>query len=123
MAQEPPEPPESPERPEVYPDPPNSKEVADLRAQLRSGRAELDDDITGRGGRLNRSVGKRAKDLGAYTLIPSLMLAGPFVGYIVGRFAERFFEIEPWGAVVGMLAGMIAAFREVILLLKRKQDE
>ena len=114
---------EPPKNDEIYPNPPDLQQVDALRTRLRAERAEMNEDITSPQGRMNRSVGKRAKDLGAYTLIPSLMMAGPFVGYAMGRFAERYIEIEPWGAVVGMLVGMAAAFREVFLLLKRKQEK
>jgi len=114
---------EPPKIPDSYPEPPSLKAVDDLRSRLRVERSEMEEDITSPRGRLNHSVGKRAKDLGSYTLIPSLMLAGPFVGYALGRLAERYFTIEPWGAVVGMLVGMVAAFREVFLLLKRKQEK
>jgi len=113
----------SPKSDEIYPNPPDSQEVDALRARLRAERADMNEDITSPHGRMNRSVGKRAKDLGAYTLIPSLMLAGPFVGYGLGKLVERYVSVEPWGAVVGMLVGMAAAFREVFLLLKRKQEK
>ncbi len=112
-----------PERPDSLPQPPDLKAVDELRVRLRAEQLESQEGITSPRGRLNRSVGKRARDLGAYTLIPSLMMAGPFVGYALGRLAEKYLDIEPWGAVGGMLVGVVASFREVFLLLQRKQKK
>ncbi len=107
---------------EVYPDAPDLKRVHELRSRLRADKADMDASGTGPDSRLNRKVGKTAKDIGTYTLIPSLMVAGPVVGYFLGRLVEKFASIEPWGAVGGMLLGVVAGFREVILLLKRKSE-
>ena len=107
---------------EIYPEPPDLKRVHELRARLRRDKAETDSTGTGPDSRLNRKVGKTAKDIGTYTLIPSLMVAGPVVGYFLGRLVEKYVSIEPWGAVTGMLVGVGAGFREVFLILKRKSD-
>lgn len=105
---------------EVYPEAPDLKRVRELRDRMRTDKAEMDASGTGPDSRLNRKVGKTAKDIGTYTLIPSLMVAGPVVGYFLGRLVEKYAAIEPWGAVCGMLLGVVAAFRQVFLLLKRK---
>ena len=59
------------------------------------------------------------------TLIPMLMLAGPAVGYVLGLLVQNRWGGEPWGAVIGMLLGLVAGFRQVFLLLARfgKTDE
>ena len=108
---------------EAYPKAPDLKRVHELRSRLRADKADMDASGTGPDSRLNRKVGKTAKDIGTYTLIPSLMVAGPVVGYFLGRLVEKYVSIEPWGAVVGMLLGVVAAFREVFLLLKRKSEK
>ncbi len=108
------------EKEDLYPRSPDLKRVDDLRARLRADKAESDAGDTGPVGRLNRKAGKTAKDIGTYTLIPSLMVAGPVVGYFMGRGVEKYLGGEPWGAVVGMLLGVVAAFREVFLLMKKK---
>ncbi|MCB1183997.1 AtpZ/AtpI family protein [bacterium] len=109
------------DRPEpfhAYPESPDLGRVDDLRRRMREGRS---DDL--KQSRVTRKVGKSARDLGAYTLIPSLMIAGPVVGFLVGRGVEKLWGGEPWGAVGGLLLGVVAAFREVFLLLKRKQEQ
>jgi len=108
---------------DLYPKTPDIKRVDDLRARLRADKAESDAGGSGPVSRLNRRAGKTAKDIGTYTLIPSLMVAGPVVGYFVGRGVEKYLGGEPWGAVIGMLLGVVASFREVFLLLKRKSEE
>lgn len=108
---------------EVYPEAPDLKRVHELRDRMRTDKAEMDASGTGPDSRLNRKLGKTAKDIGTYTLIPSLMVAGPVVGFFLGRLVEKFAAIEPWGAVGGMLLGVVAAFRQVFLLLKRKSEQ
>lgn len=108
------------EKDDIYPSIPDLKRVDDLRARLRSDKAESN---AGNESRLNRKVSKSAKDIGTYTLIPSLMVAGPVVGYFVGRGIEKYVGGEPWGAVIGMLFGVVAAFRQVFLLLARKSEK
>ncbi len=108
---------------EQYPKTPDLKRVKELRARLRSDKAKTDARGGGPDGSLNRKVGKSAKDIGTYTLIPSLMIAGPIVGYFLGRGAENLVGGEPWGAVGGMLLGVVAAFRQVFLLLQRMSDK
>lgn len=105
---------------ERYPRAPDLKRVNVLRERLRRDNAERDTDDAPAASGLGRRFGKTAQDIGAYTMIPSLMIAGPVVGYLLGRGFEKLFGGEPWGAVVGMLLGVVAAFREVFLLLQRK---
>ena len=100
---------------EPYPDPPDGKRVADLRARMAAERGERT-----KRSRVTEKVASSARDLGAYTLIPALMIAGPVVGYLLGRGVEKLWGGEPWGAVCGMLLGVVAGFRETFLLLKRK---
>ena len=108
------------EKDDLYPSLPDIKRVDDLRARLRSDKAS---SKAGQESGLNRKVSKSAKDIGTYTLIPSLMVAGPVVGYFLGRGIEKYIGGEPWGAVVGMLFGIVAAFRQVFLLLAKKSEK
>lgn len=112
--------PDEKDEPNAFPEAPDLKRVRDLRARLQAEKREVGQD---RDRRLTGKVGNAARDLGTYTLIPSLMIAGPVVGYVLGRLVEKWLGGAPWGAVGGMLLGVVAAFREVILLLKRKSGK
>lgn len=107
----------------LYPEAPDLKRVHEMRARLRVEKSARDADRSRSDSRLGRKYGKVAKDLGTYTLIPSLMIAGPIVGYILGHAVEKKIGGEPWGAVIGMLLGVAAAFREVFRLLRRKRPQ
>ena len=106
--------------PEGVPQPPDMARVRDLRERIkedradRSGRPRIDPD---------NETGKQARDIGTYTIIPMMMVAGPLVGYLLGKGWENFFGGEPWPAVVGMLVGTVAAFRQVFLMLARKDRQ
>ncbi len=106
-------------QPEI-PEPPDMERVRELRGRLRSDKAEANIAGNGPKSRFAGKSGKAARDLGTYTLIPSLMIAGPVVGYVLGRLVEKNFGGEPWGAVGGMLLGLVAGFRQVFILVAKK---
>ncbi len=101
------------------PDPPDMAKVRDLRERMEKEKA-------GRSRGLGRGTptGKQGRDIGTYTIIPMMMLAGPLVGYLLGKGLENLFGGEPWPGVAGMLFGLVAAFRQIFLLLadRAKRD-
>jgi len=108
------------------PEPPDLARVEELRRRLRKDRR------AGGGGpggfpvpgiRSPEEAGRRARDIGAYTIIPMMMLAGPAIGYLLGLGAERMFGGKPWLSLAGMLWGLFAAFRQIYLLLKRREGD
>ena len=105
--------------PDGVPEPPDLGKVHDLRERMkeeRSGRAGP------RGYGSDRA--KQARDIGAYTIIPMMMVAGPVVGYLLGKGWENLFGGEPWPGVIGLLVGLVAAFRQIfILLAERSRDD
>jgi F0F1-type ATP synthase assembly protein I len=109
--------------PPGVPEPPDMSKVRDLRQKMEQDLADR------RGSRRGRGVptGKQGRDIGTYTIIPMMMLAGPLVGYLLGKGLENIFGGEPWPGVAGMLFGLVAAFRQIFLLLadraKRDQGE
>jgi ATP synthase protein I len=73
--------------------------------------------------RFDEKVGKQMRDIGSYTLIPSMMLAGPAVGYGLGWLLEKQFGGAPYVSVVGILLGLAAGFQQIILLLRKKTEK
>ena len=119
--------PDSGDTPEILPpgvpEPPDLSKVRDLRERMEKDKAERRGSGRGRG----TPTGKQGRDIGTYTIIPMMMLAGPLVGYLLGKGLENIFGGEPWPGVAGMLFGLVAAFRQIFLLLadraKRDQGE
>ena len=103
--------------PPGVPEPPDMAKVNELRERIDKDRSARRG--TGRGV-LKKDSGKQARDIGTYTIIPMMMIAGPLVGYLLGKGVENIFGGEPWPGVVGMLFGMVAAFRQVFLLLAER---
>ena len=109
--------------PDGVPEPPDLEKVRDLRARLRQDQKE-----SGRGEvrplrRVDEKKARQARDIGTYTIIPMMMVAGPAIGYLLGLFLQKSFGGEPWFVVGGALFGLVAAFRQIYLLLSRRADE
>lgn len=108
------------------PEPPDPARVAELRRRLRRDKRERglgSPGITLPGLGEPGEAGRRARDIGAYTIIPMMMFVGPAIGYLLGLGAERVFGGKPWPSLAGMLWGLVAAFRQIYLLLRRRTDE
>lgn len=104
--------------PHRMPIPPDPARVHAQRARMeqeRKARSQNQGRAAGRSG----DAARRARDIGTYTLIPMLMLAGPAVGYVLGLLVQKYWGGEPWAVVVGLLVGLVAGFRQVFLLLAR----
>ncbi len=108
--------PETPaeELPLGVPEPPDMNKVRDLRRRMTKNRSRR------RRKAPSNDRGQQARDIGTYTIIPMMMVAGPLVGYLMGKGLENIFGGQPWPSVVGMLFGLVAAFRQIFLLLARK---
>lgn len=62
---------------------------------------------------------KQYRDIGIYTAIPMMMVVGPVLGYFLGRLAEKKWGHEPYFSGGGALVGLLAAARQVWLILQR----
>ena len=105
--------------PEGVPEPPDLSKVHDLRARMKEERS------AGRGGPrgYDSDKGKQARDIGLYTVIPMMMVAGPLIGYLLGKGWENMFGGEPWPGVIGLLVGLVAAFRQIFILLAERSRQ
>lgn len=104
-----------------YPEPPDPRRIQEIRRKLDGDLARRRAERAREGRRFGGPVrGKQVVDIGTYTLIPMLLLAGPAVGYGLGRLAEHWWGGSPWGVVIGVLFGLVAAFRQVYLILAGK---
>lgn len=70
-------------------------------------------------GKWDARRGKQLRDIGTYTAIPMMMVVGPAMGYYLGRLAERKWGHDPWLSTGGAVFGLVAAARQIWLLLKR----
>lgn len=105
--------------PPGVPEPPDMSKVRDLRERMKEDRADGSAGPRGYGS----DKAKQARDIGAYTIIPMMMVAGPVVGYLLGKGWENLFGGEPWPGVVGLLVGLVAAFRQIFILLAERSRE
>ena len=60
---------------------------------------------------------------GLLLAIPSLLIAGPLVGVVLGKWGDRHLHTDPWLTIAGIVLGFVAAGRETYLIIRRVQDE
>ncbi len=59
------------------------------------------------------------REVGMYTTIPGLLLAGPAVGYWLGTHAQHRWGYEPWFVLGGVAFGLAAAIRQIVKIIRR----
>ena len=64
--------------------------------------------------------GRQLRDVGTYTAIPMMLIAGPALGYFLGSLAADRWGHEPTFEAGGALLGLMASARQIWLLLSRK---
>ena len=62
---------------------------------------------------------ERFRHFSLLTAIPTVMVAGPIVGYGIGYFFDRWFSTDPWGMVFFSLMGIVSGARETVRLIRR----
>lgn len=109
--------------PAGFPERPDQRKVDALRARLRRDRATRPDPHrTPLDKRLGKDSGRSMRDLGTYTVIPTMMVVGPVLGYLAGHWLEGRFGGAPWWGVGGVLFGLAAAVLQIVYMLKRRTD-
>lgn len=107
--------------PEGFPERPDQAKLEALRTRLRTDQAARPDPHRTRlHDRLGKDGGRAARDIGNYTLIPMMMVVGPVMGYLVGHWVENRFGGEPWFGVGGVVFGLAAAVRQIVIMLGAK---
>ena len=68
---------------------------------------------------------KKDNDLRQYSLlaaVPTILIAGPGVGFFVGQWLDKKFETEPILLIIGIILGFGAAGLEIAKLVKRAES-
>ncbi|KAA3631305.1 MAG: hypothetical protein DWP97_13455 [Calditrichaeota bacterium] len=68
---------------------------------------------------------KSNRDLGAFSLlaaIPALLIAGPAVGFLAGRWLDEKFDTEPLFLIIGIVLGFTSAGFEIYKLVKKAEQ-
>ncbi|MDO9693509.1 MAG: hypothetical protein Q7W56_02125 [Candidatus Latescibacteria bacterium] len=64
--------------------------------------------------------GRQLRDVGIYTAIPMMLIAGPALGYFLGSLAAGRWGHTPAFEAGGAMLGLAAAARQIWLLLSRR---
>ncbi len=68
---------------------------------------------------------KKNNDLRQYSLlaaVPTILIAGPGVGFFVGQWLDKKFETDPLWLIIGIVIGFGAAGVEIAKLVKRAES-
>lgn len=63
--------------------------------------------------------GRQIRDIGIYTAIPTMLVVGPLLGYFLGSLLEKEWGHGPWPSAGGAVVGLLAAARQIWLLVTR----
>ena len=66
---------------------------------------------------------KRVRQLGLLTTIPIILAVAPLVGYFLGHWLDGRFGTDPVFTFILLGIGLVAGFRETILILKKAQED
>ncbi len=70
-----------------------------------------------------RETRKLARQAGILTGVPAVLVAGPLVGVLLGKFLDAHFKTSPWLLLVCLVLGFIAAGREVVRMLRLSNED
>lgn len=59
------------------------------------------------------------RNAGMLLAIPTLLIVSPFVGFFLGGVVDRWLKSAPWGGLIGLALGFVAAGRETYLIYRR----
>lgn len=65
----------------------------------------------------------QVRQLGILTVVPIILLAGPAIGFFLGSWIDRKYDIYPWVTIIFVALGFIASGREIVRLLKQVLKE
>ncbi len=69
--------------------------------------------------RSDKEPGRDYRQIGLLAAVPSLLLAGPLIGYVIGWWLDGKFGTGPYLGGAGTLMGVAAAGLEIYQLVKK----
>jgi ATP synthase protein I len=67
--------------------------------------------------------GRDMRQIGMLAAIPSLLLAGPLVGYFLGHWLDGKFGTDPYLSALGILMGIAASGIEIYHVIKKSSPK
>jgi hypothetical protein len=64
--------------------------------------------------------GNHIRDVGVYTVIPAMLIVGPVMGWLAGRWAAGRWGHDSTFETAGALLGFAAAVRQIQLIIQRE---
>ena len=68
-----------------------------------------------------KKSGSDLRQVSLLAAVPALLIAGPAIGFLIGQWADKKFDSQPYLVILGVVLGFAAAGREIYLLVKKAQ--
>lgn len=71
----------------------------------------------------NEEERKRIQVIASYATIPFALGIPPIIGWYLGSWIDKYFEISPYGRYTLLVLGIISGVREAYRIIKKYKDE
>ena len=71
----------------------------------------------------NDKWGKCLRSVAELSTIPMVMIAGPLLGYFCGYYIDEWFGTKPFGLIVFIILGLVAAFKQVFFMIRKYDND
>ncbi|MCC6543306.1 MAG: AtpZ/AtpI family protein [Nitrospirae bacterium] len=62
------------------------------------------------------------RQVGLYTGIPVLLVAGPAIGFFIGNYLDKKLGTDPWFMIFFIVVGFVASIRQTIEFITRASN-
>jgi ATP synthase protein I len=62
------------------------------------------------------------RDLGYYSSLGLMVALSIMIGFFIGLFLDRWLGTTPWGMFVFLILGIVAGFRNILMVMKKSKN-
>lgn len=66
---------------------------------------------------------RRIQIIASYAMLPFLLAIPPLIGWYLGTWLDKYFDISPYGMYMLLFIGVISGIREVYRVINKYKDE
>lgn len=70
----------------------------------------------------NKKSNRDLRQVSLLATVPALLIAGPAIGFLIGQWADKKLDTDPYLVIVGIILGFASAGREIYRLVKKSES-